>query len=102
MDFKVEIDAEQVNQVVADAILHSAIGDQIQSAVDEVTKEYSKSWDNPIRKVVTTLVQQQIREVVTEQFLPLIKQKVSEYLTDEIAADIIDKSWKALQNRGWN
>jgi hypothetical protein len=98
MDVKVEIDPEQINQMVVDAILQSAIGEEIQQAVDAEVKRYSKSWDNPIKVVIRRMVDREIEKVVSSQFGPLVREKVIEFMTDDIVDDLITKAWRALRD----
>jgi len=99
VDIKVDVDAEAVNQMVAQAILDSAIGTRIKQAADKVAREYSLSWQNHIRDAVRREVDRHIRDFVSGEFGPLIKEKVREYLTDEVAAELIDKAWAAWRDR---
>ena len=45
---ELKIDPEAVNKLVSDAILNSAIGEAIKTAIAKETANLTRSYDNPL------------------------------------------------------
>ena len=52
MELNVNIDPEQINKMVADAVLESALGDAVKKVINEQVKKLSSSYNNPLDSVV--------------------------------------------------
>lgn len=97
VEINVDIDADKINEYVAQAVLKSAIGTELQRIIDQEVKRFSTRFDNPIVTVVRKIIADEIRTVVHEQFSALIKEKVITALTEEKLTAIIDKAWSKLE-----
>ncbi len=94
MELNVNIDPEQINKLVADAVLQSAIGVQVKRIVDEAVKNLSRSYDNPIEAVVKEEIRRLVTQTLMNDHATDLKAKVvaavSEKLTSEFVVKIID------------
>lgn len=96
MKVDVKIDPEQINAMLVTAILGSAIGEEIQKAVDEEVARLSRSWDNPINKCVERVVNEQIYTLVRDEYGEAIKETVRNCVTEEIVALAGQKAWETF------
>lgn len=88
----VTIDAEQVNNAVASAIINSAIGGSIKQAVLDCLKTGYGS-NNVIETAVKNQVAISVRDIVRDDFEDTIKKFVKEQMTDDVLMKIWDKGF---------
>ena len=100
MDLKVNIDSEQINKMVADAVLNSAIGEQIKTQVQKNVDELGRSYNNPIDAVIKKHVNDLILKCLMAEHGESLKAKVHEAIsgkiTDEFVNKVMDAGWRNL------
>lgn len=96
VELNVQLDPEQINAMVSQAILQSAIGEEIRKAVEGHIRRLTTGYDSAIGKIVEKIVNEEVRNVVGLQFTPLVKEKVQESLTEELVGKLINKAWETL------
>jgi hypothetical protein len=84
-----QLTPEQVNEFVANAILKSTIGEQVQKAVDTVIKELSKSYQNPYEAVIKQHINRAIEECVLTNYKDTIADEVKKVLEIKLQRDVI-------------
>lgn len=95
---EIKIDSESVNKVVAEAIIKSAMGKELEAAINKAMTEVVPGWDSPVKKLVQNHVHQAIREVLERDYKSKIVEMLSEKLSNEHVATIVDASvTKALE-----
>lgn len=87
-DIKVELNGDDVNRAIADAIVKSVLGDTIVKMTNDYVKGLSNAWDNPVKKVVEAEVQTLVEQLVTER-AEEIKTKVRAQLADEMVTKLV-------------
>lgn len=92
--FKLDIDPEAVNKLIAEAVLKSSIGPEIDKAVQDHLKSFGKSWNftSHIENVVKAEISTHIRELIREA-TPQIREFVTAHMTDEVMESILTKMW---------
>ncbi len=98
MDFKVDINPEDINKAIIAAVTNSLIGEQIKKVVTARVEEFGKSYNNPLEPIVNQLIAGMVREVLTNEFKEPLEKMVRERLTPEIQTMLTDKAWNALLN----
>jgi hypothetical protein len=100
MDLNINIDPEQINKMVAEAVLNSAIGEQVKAQVQKNVDELGKSYQNPIDAVIKKHVNNLILECLMSEHADLLKSKVHEAIsgkiTDEFVNRVMDAGWRNL------
>jgi hypothetical protein len=96
MGIEVQVDADAVNKMVTDAILDSAIGATLREVVTKKVQELGRSYDNPIEKAVDREVQLLVSSMVNEKFKPMIADRVTALMTDELVSRIATAAWENL------
>lgn len=102
MQLEVKIDQEAVQQQVVQAIVDSAIGEQIKAAVQRGLTQETGDWNN--RK---TLVQRAVDEVLAREIAQIatdlvsskredIKAQMVEKFTDEVLGKMIGAAWAVM------
>lgn len=99
MDLKIDINPEDINKMVSEAILKSAIGPALTKVIEEEVSKLSRSYDNPIAPVVRQIIHQTIRDLILNEFKEPIEKHVRENLTAEIQTQLASKAWDALLNK---
>ena len=105
MQLEVKIDQDAVQQQVVQAIMSSAIGEQIKAAVHKGLTQETGDWSN--RK---TLVQRAVDEVLAREIAQIatdlvrskrdeIKAQMVEKMTDEVLGKMIDAAWSVMNSR---
>lgn len=96
---EIQIEAEQVNKMISDAILKSSIGKQVEEAVEKVVKDIrenswnTKSWlDSSIR----TFIQQELDKVIVEEYGDRLREAIKKNLEKNIDA-LISEATASIQ-----
>jgi len=101
LPFSLNIDPAAVNQVVANAIINSAIGTELKKSIDEAVKKivhgdglYNR---NPIRDIIETHIRRQVADILdTPEYKEPIKAKVVEAIaaqaTDELIQNVVKRA----------
>jgi hypothetical protein len=97
MNIEVTLSPEQVNDAVANAIIHSAIGEELKRIIAEKIKTMSRSYDNPIDRVVGDVMNRTIREVVERDYAAEIERMVSEKMTEKFTLELFNKMWDSFE-----
>ena len=102
MDLKIDIDKDAVERALVDAVLKSAIGEEVQKAVDKVLKSKdSNQWDSKtlIEAAVDRAVRQQLEFVISDALTPkrdVIRAAVQDKLTDDFIREWVSTCWKNI------
>ena len=95
----VNIDPEQVNKAISDAIIKSAIGEQLDKTIKDEVDRLSRSYDNPIKGIVQREIQAAITNIVHEQYADKIRTMVAEKVTEQFTDELFDKLWRSFSDR---
>lgn len=98
-ELKVELDPQAINKLVAEAILQSAIGTQLEKVINKNIETLSRSYDNPIEPVVQSEIREAVTKIVREKYGEMIRQKVAEKVTEQFTEDLFDKLWQAFERK---
>jgi hypothetical protein len=99
---EINIDPQAVNQLVADAVLKSAVGETLKVAVDNALKGLM-AYNSPIEAEVKRHVAQMVREILEKEHAEPIKERirvaVAGAITDEMMDKIISKAVAQVNDR---
>lgn len=99
MDVKLNITPEQIDELVRNAILRSALGTKI----DEAIKSHLTDWklSESVNREVSAALSAIIRDVVgADQLLRArIHAAVTEKLTDECLSKLLENVWDRIINK---
>lgn len=95
----VNIDPEQVNRAVAEAIINSAIGKELERVINEEVSSLSKRYNNPIEGVVRREITKEIERLVQEKYSGQLRTMVAEQLTEQFTEDLFKKMWDSFMSR---
>ena len=96
---EIKIDAEPVNAAIAEAIINSAIGEQLKAAITKEMDKLSRSYDNPIEKVVEEEILKIIRLTISSEHIEAIKTAVSAKVTDAVVDDVFSAAWDSFMKK---
>lgn len=96
---RITVDPEQVNKMLSEALLQSAIGEQLEKVINKEVQALSRSYDNPIEKVVKNEIREAITRIINEEYGEKIKTMVAEKVTEQFTKDLFDKLWSSYTNR---
>ncbi len=97
-EINVNLDPEQINRAVADAIIKSAIGEHLDKAIKGEVEKLSRSYDNPVQKIVQAEIRDAITNIVHEQYSGKIKIMVAEKVTEQFTEELFEKLWRAFKS----
>lgn len=83
-DIKIELNPEDINKSVADMIAKSVLGSTIAKMVDQTITDISRSYDNPVKKLIEQLVKVEIEKILTKESHTRIVDLTRKHLTDEV------------------
>lgn len=96
MDVKINIEPDQINKFVADSIIQSTLGVQLQKIIKDKVDEYSRQWDNPLKKAVEYEIERVIaivlRDEYGDQIRSHIKDLLAKMITDEFCNNLLNDS----------
>lgn len=91
MSIELNISPEDVNRLVAEAVLKSTIGKAIEDQVAKAVVSLTTSWNNPIEKVVRDEITRIAANVVMTEHADTIKAAVKEKVAEKLSDDLIGK-----------
>lgn len=107
MQFNVQIDPAQVNEAIAQAIVNSALGPQLQEAINAALRRaLSDGYGNA--GVVQAVVVEEVRRLVLEvlhsephqaKLREAVRSYVEERLTGEVLKEVVGKLWDEYTRR---
>lgn len=84
---------EQINEFIAKAVMDSAIGVHVQTAVKNQIQKLCTSYDNPFDAVIRSEVCKLIESEIITTYRPLLEERMkkalADHMTDEVVAKII-------------
>jgi len=99
MEIKVDLSAEQINGQICEAIAKSAIGEELQKAIEKEVKALSTSYRNPFENIIKSQINTFIQQIVREQYSEQIKELVRAQVTEKFTQDLFEKLWKSFENQ---
>ena len=91
MELNVNIDPDQINKMVADAVLESALGDAVKNVIDEQVKKLSSSYNNPLDSVVQRHIADMVRATLTAEYTDELRERVHKAVADKMTDDFVSK-----------
>jgi len=91
MDVQVHVDAEAVNKMVADAILKSALGKQIEEAIKRQISSLSTSYNNPLDAEISRMIASIAREQLQAEHGETIRKRITTALAIKLTDEFIDR-----------
>lgn len=98
MEFNLDIDAEQVNKMVADAILQSTIGEHLRREIEEQVKRLTHPFNNPLKPVIEQQVAAILRDIIREEYQEKIEAEARRQITDKLVHDTVFAAVEAYSN----
>ena len=98
MELNVNIDPEQINKLVAEAVLNSAIGEQVKVQVQKTVDNLSRSYDNPIEGVIKNHIAELVRTVLVAEHSAALRAKIKASLESKITDEFTEKVVDAALN----
>lgn len=98
---KVELDPQEVNEAVAEAIRNSVLGESIKKMVDDYIKQLTNptSYNNPIKGMLEETIKKLIVEAIqakVPEFQEEIEKQLSRDMTQRVVTVAIEKFAKAV------
>lgn len=85
---EINLNEEDVNKFVKDALLKSCLGAAVQGAVNEIIK---KTYDNPINKAIEHAVYKVAVELVENKFIEQIKSAIEKGVQEKLTPEAVDQ-----------
>lgn len=99
MDLNINIDADAINKAVVDAIVKSAIGEQVVASVKRVMDGMRTSYNNPIDAVINQHVAAIVRDVLEKEYGPVMREKIAEALKTKLSDEFIQRVVEKASDR---
>lgn len=103
--FSVNISGEDINKMIAQAVLDSVLGEKVREAVTTVVNkstERAYNGDSQIIEIVRDIVRHQTRKIVEEEFGGVIRERIkaSIALALEDERDLVGKVvWALIEGK---
>lgn len=86
----ISVDPQIINSMVAEAIVKSAIGEQLKSAIDKAVANLANSYNNPIEQVIRQHIATAAGEILRTSHFDAIRTAVAERLAAKISTNFLD------------
>lgn len=100
----ISVDPDAINEYVAQKIIDSALGERLHETVEEALKALGKYGSDPLKSAVTSEVNKQMMQLVTDEYADTIRDAVRAKLTGEFIDSLVDgfvRSITAQLDRGY-
>lgn len=106
----VEFNAEEVNKHIAQEIMKSIIGKNLEASIQTCVHEILTSndrWDNPLKRIVGSILKEYAVEVMMEEqnknkiqnrMREILSSSLSEKLAEDLCIDMSEKIVDAVRN----
>lgn len=107
MQFNVEINPDEVNKQVSEAIINSALGEKLKAAINKRMDDIlGGGWNDP--GIVKTVVDEEVRNIIRTmlqsdefqtQMQAMVRKWFEEKFSDALIDDALDRLWDKLFER---
>ena len=98
MEIKVDVNPEDINKMVSEAILKSAIGDKIKEVIQESVSKLG-NWDSPMKKAIEEVVHKEIIRIVQAEHGEKIKMAIRALITDQLVEEVCKAAWDSFYEK---
>lgn len=98
MAIQVNVEPGEIEKMVADSILNSALGETLKEEVQKAVKSLS-DWDSPLKKAIAAHIQNLVMVVLAQEYDEKMKEAVRAHLTDEVVNGITHEAWNAFMGK---
>lgn len=91
---EVNINPEDINKAVSDAIIASAIGNRIKAIVEECLKGYNAN--NALERAIRELIGNHVAVVVNRDYSESIKAFVASKINEDLLSKVTTAAWEAF------
>jgi len=88
---EVKIDPEDINKMVSEAILKSALGAEVKEAIQKTLANLNSNFNNPLTKVIERHIEDMVIKVLSEDHREEITKLIKETLSEKLTSDFIHK-----------
>ncbi len=99
MELNVNINPEDINKQIVEAVAKSAIGETIEKVIKDEVAKISTSYNNPLERVIRAEIERIVRETIINEHKPQLQKMVSNKLTEQITDDLLSKLWEIAVNK---
>ncbi len=96
MNLNIEINPEDINKQIVEAVAKSAIGDSLTQIINEEVKKLSTSYQNPFTNIVSQHIKDLANKIIRENYRDQIEEQLKKILAEKITDEFIDTLWDKL------
>ncbi len=89
---EIDLKGDDINKLVANAILESKLGEAIQASVKRVMADVEKTYNSPIDQVIKNHVSETARAIIVKEYTPMIEAKVKDFISKTITEKMIESA----------
>ena len=98
-EYKIDVDPEQVNKAIAQAVLDSTVGVRIKQAIERSGDEFVRGFDYTLRQAVQEELRDTVKREILEKHLATIRERVEAGLTQKVIDDLIQGLLKRIADK---
>ena len=98
MELKLNLDPEQINKMVSEAVLASTIGTTIKQVVEEKIRDLN-GYDSPLKKAIGQSILAEIAKIIDKAHGEALRTAIRSQMTDEVVTKISTAAWNAFYER---
>ena len=93
MNLNVEVNPEEINKQITEAVAKSAIGVELSKTIEKKVKEMSASYNNPFDAIVKKEIEAIMTCIIRDEYKKQIQEQVRAKLSEKFVDEIISKMW---------
>jgi len=93
-EIKVELNSEDINKSISDAIVKSVMGETIVEMVDEYVKNLSTRYDSPVKKTLEEEVTRIVKQLVLDrqaEIRTVVEKQIADGMVEKLTTTLIEK-----------
>lgn len=91
MEVNVNIDPEQINKMVSEAILKSTLGNALETAIKKEMASLTGNYNNPLDYTIKQHVSDIVKNILATEYKPKITESLTKALSTKMTDEYIDK-----------
>lgn len=89
---EIKIDSEMVNQVVTNAIIKSALGQNLEAEINKQIKESISGYRSPVGDLIQKFIREAIQAVLRDNFQEQIRESIAKTLTNNHVEKLVESA----------
>lgn len=98
MEVNVEIDQNKINEAVTQAIIESAIGEEMRREIKAYLESAKAAYNNPIKGIIARVVQEEIYKLIVTEWREPLMEEIRKQFTEQVLSEVVSKTFQTIMD----